>query len=129
LLLRERQAFHRSLVEALQRLATASPSRERYLEDLAYHAYEAGMWEQALSYQQEAGERALSLYALQAAIEHFTRAMEAAHHLSRTPSVSLYLARGQALKRLVILGAHAAITSRRLQLPALCKTALWNGKA
>ena len=100
LLLRERQALHRSLAETLERLSTSSPLRERYLEDLASHSYEAGMWEQALAYLQEAGEKALTLYAQQAAIDHFTRAVEAAHHLSQTPPPHLYLARGQAYETL-----------------------------
>ena len=101
LLLRERQGLHRNLAETLERLCTASPTaRESSLEDLAYHCSEAGLWEQALTYQQEAGAKALSLYAQQAAIDHFTRAMEAAHHLSQTPPVSLYLARGQAYETL-----------------------------
>jgi DNA-binding CsgD family transcriptional regulator/Tfp pilus assembly protein PilF len=101
LLLRERQGLHRSLAETLERLFTASPtSRERYLEELAYHSSEAGMWEQALTYAQEAGEKALTLYAQRAAIDHFTRAVEAAHHLSQTPPASLYLARGQAYETL-----------------------------
>lgn len=96
LLLRERQMLHRSIAETLERLSTSSLMRERYLEDLAYHSYEAGMWEQALAYAQEMGEKALTLYAQQAAIDHFTRAVEAVHHLSQTPPVALYLARGQA---------------------------------
>lgn len=101
LLLRERQRLHRSLAETLERLIISSPLlRERYLEDLASHSYEAGMWEQALAYQREAGEKALTLYAQQAAIDHFTRAEEAAHHLSLTPPSRLYLARGQAYETL-----------------------------
>ncbi len=101
LLLRERQGLHRSLIHTLERLcASSSTARESYLEDLAYHSYEAGLWEQALAYSQEAGEKALSLYAQQAAIDHFTRAIEAAHHLSQTPPAFLYLARGQAYETL-----------------------------
>jgi tetratricopeptide (TPR) repeat protein len=101
LLLRERQGLHRSLVATLERLsASSSPLRESYLEDLAYHCYEAGMWEQALAYAQEAGEKALTLYAQQAAIDHFSRAVEATHHLSRRPPPSLYLARGKAYETL-----------------------------
>lgn len=96
LLLRERQGLHHGLVETLERLSASSPLAEKYLEELAYHSYEAGMWEQALTYASEAGERVLRLHAQQAAIEHFTRAIEAAHHLSRTPSPHLYLALGQA---------------------------------
>jgi DNA-binding CsgD family transcriptional regulator len=94
LLLRERQWLHRSIAQTLERFSTSS--RERYLEDLAYHSYEAGMWEQALAYAQEAGEKALLLFAQQTAIDHFTNALDAAHHLSQTPAPHLYLARGQA---------------------------------
>src|SRR5260370_14943970 len=101
MLLRERQGVHRSLAQTLERLCTASPtSRERYLEDLAYHSSEAGLWEQALAYAQEAGEKVLTLYAQRAAIDHFTRAVEAAHHLSQKPPATLYLARGQAYETL-----------------------------
>lgn len=100
LLLRERQGLHRQIAETLERRATTPLLHERCLEDLAYHCYEAGMWEQALAYSQELGEKALTLYAQQAAIDHFTRAIEAAYQLSRIPPVSLYLARGQACETL-----------------------------
>ncbi len=100
LLVRERQRLHRSIAETLERLSKTILLREQYLEDLAYHSYEACMWQQALEYAQEAGEKALTLYAQQAAIDHFTRAVEAAHHLSQTPPAKLYLARGQAYETL-----------------------------
>lgn len=98
LLLRERQRLHRSLVHTLEHLTTSLG--ERYLEDLAYHSYEASMWEQALTYAQEAGEKALSLYAQQTAIDHFSRALEVAYHLSQTPLAHLYMRRGQAYETL-----------------------------
>src|SRR5579875_722469 len=101
LLLRERQGMHRRIVETLERLCNSSPTyRERYLEELASHSNAAGLWEQALAYAQEAGKKALRLYAQQTAIDHFTHAIEAAHYLSQTPSASLYLARGQAYETL-----------------------------
>lgn len=96
LLLRERQGLHRSIAETLERLSTTSLLRERNLEALAYHCYEAGMWEQALTYAQEVGEKALTIYAQQAAIEHLTHAIDAAYHLSQTPSAHLYQTRGLA---------------------------------
>lgn len=96
LLVRERQGLHRIIAETLERLSTSTYLKERFLEDLAFHCYEAGMWEQALAYAQEMGEKALTYYAQQAAIEHLTRAVDAAHHLSRTPSAHIYLTRGQA---------------------------------
>lgn len=101
LLLRERQGVHRTIVETLERLCSSSPTtRGRCLEELASQSYAAGMWEQALTYAQEAGTKALSLYAQQTAIDHFTRAIEAAHHLSQMPPASLYLARGLAYETL-----------------------------
>lgn len=100
LLARERQALHRSIAETLEGFSHSSLLRERYLEDLAYHCYEAGMWEQALTYSQEVGEKALTLYAQVAAIDHFTRAVEAAHHLFQTPPPHLYLTRGHAYETL-----------------------------
>ena len=101
LLARERRLLHRMLAEALEQFYTSSPTlQEMYLEDLAYHCYEAGMWEQALVYTQEVGEKALALYAQQAATEHFTRAVDAEHHLSIPSSPRLYLSRGQAYESL-----------------------------
>ena len=101
LLARERRLLHRMLAEALEEFYTSSPTlQEMYLEDLAYHCYEAGVWEQALVYTQEVGEKALALYAQQAAIEHFTRAVDAEHHLFIPSSPGLYLSRGQAYESL-----------------------------
>src|SRR5258708_10465171 len=85
LLVRERQALHRTLAETLEQLSASPSLRERYLGDLAAHCYEAGMWEKAMAYSQQMGEHALTLYAQRAAIEHLTRAVDAAHHLSLTP--------------------------------------------
>jgi len=96
LLARERQHIHRRIAETLERLATSSPLRDRYLEDLARHCFAAEMWEQTLTYSQEAGERALALYAQRAAIGHLTNALEAASRLSQPPAARLYLLRGQA---------------------------------
>lgn len=100
LLLRERKALHGTIVNRLEQLCTTRHLRESYLEDLAYHSYEASMWEQALAYAQEVGEKVLMLHAQQAAIEHFTHAVEASHRLSRTPSPSLYFKRGRAYETL-----------------------------
>lgn len=63
------------------------------------------MWDKARAYAQRAGERAQRLYAPRAAVEHFTRALQAAQHLAQTAGregppqaalISPHRARGQA---------------------------------
>jgi DNA-binding CsgD family transcriptional regulator len=94
LLVHERKTLHRRIAETLERLYASSI--EAHLADLASHFSEAGVWEQALLYGQRAGEQAQALYAPQAAIEHFTRALDAARQLALPPPASLYRARGLA---------------------------------
>src|SRR6266699_475192 len=94
LLGRERKALHRRIAEAFERLYALT--LEAHLADLASHFSEAGAWEKALAYGQRAGEQAQALYAPQSATLHFTRALDAARHLSLTPPASLYRARGLA---------------------------------
>ena len=96
LLARERRLLHRMLAEAIEQLYATPPMLDGHLEDLAFHYYEAGVWSKALEYTQRVGEKALALYAPHAAIDHFTRAMEAEHQLSLSLSPQLYLLRGQA---------------------------------
>jgi DNA-binding CsgD family transcriptional regulator/Flp pilus assembly protein TadD len=94
LLVRERQALHRTTVEAIEQLHEGSA--DAHLPDLAYHAFAAGLWEKALVYARRMGERALAMNAPQAAIEQFTRAIEAARRLGQPPAPELLRARGQA---------------------------------
>lgn len=94
LLVRERKALHCTIAETFERLYASSV--EAHLADLASHFSEAGVWEKALEYGQRAGEQAQALYAPQAATLHFSRALDAASHLSHTPPASLYRARGLA---------------------------------
>jgi DNA-binding CsgD family transcriptional regulator/Flp pilus assembly protein TadD len=94
LLVRERKALHRTMAETMEHLYAGE--LEEHLADLAYHFSEAGVFEKALSYAQQAGERAQRLYASRAAIEQFTRALDASRHLTLPPSPTLYHARGQA---------------------------------
>jgi DNA-binding CsgD family transcriptional regulator len=94
LLLRERKALHRTLAQTMEQLF--APTLDAHLTELAYHFYEAGDWEQAISYAQRAGERALALYAPRAAVEQFTRALKATHHVKAASLATLYRLRGQA---------------------------------
>ena len=94
LLVRERKALHRRIADTMERLYGSSS--DAYLADLAYHFYEAGAWERVLEYGQRAGERAQAMYAPRAAIEQFSRTLEAAYHLMRVAPSTLYYTRGQA---------------------------------
>ena len=98
LLARERKTLHRTIAETLERMSASV--LDTHLADLAYHFFEAGAWEKVLEYAQRAGEQAQALYAPRTAIEQFTRALEAAYHLSRTPPLTLYRARGLAYETL-----------------------------
>jgi len=98
LLARERKALHRAMVEAMEHLYISTP--DPHLADLTYHSYEADAWAKAFDYGQRAGEKAQGLHSPRAAIEHFTRALEAACQLAVTPPPQLYHARGQAYETL-----------------------------
>src|SRR5713101_2186705 len=98
LLVRERKTLHRRVAETIEHLYAAT--LEAHLADLAYHFSEAGNFEKALLYAQRAGERAQRLYAPRAAIEQFTRAVDAAQHASIIPPASLYRLRGRAYETL-----------------------------
>jgi DNA-binding CsgD family transcriptional regulator len=98
LLVRERKALHRTLAETMESLYAVA--LEAHVADLAYHFSEAGLWEKALSYAQQAGETAQRLYTPRAAIEQYTRALDAASHLALAPRAALYHARGQAYETL-----------------------------
>ncbi len=94
LLARERRLLHRTIAETMEQLPSATP--DLHLEDLAYHFYQARVWQKAFDYAQRAGEKALGLYSHRAAIDYFTWALEAARHLSLLLTPALYRARGQA---------------------------------
>ena len=98
LLLRERKLLHRTLAETMEQ--RYAPALDAHLAELAYHFYEAGAWEQALASALRAGERAQALYAPRAAIEQFTRALKASHHVAAAPLARLYRLRGQAYETL-----------------------------
>ena len=87
LLERERAALHRTVAEAAEQLDAESPNH--HLDDLAYHFSQAKVWQKALAYAHQAGERAGRLHAPRAAVEHFTRALEAARQVpDRTGTAS-----------------------------------------
>lgn len=94
LLGRERRALHRTVAEAMEVLNPTA--QETNLADLAYHYQQAGVWQEALRYARLAGERAQRLYAPRAAVDQFSRALDAAAHLAAGQPPDLYRARGKA---------------------------------
>jgi DNA-binding CsgD family transcriptional regulator len=92
LLLRERQALHRRVAEALEHMQAVS------IPDLSYHYYTAGVWQKALQYSQQAGDQARSLYSQREAIVYYSRALVAARHLGTPVETELLSARGHAYR-------------------------------
>src|SRR5262249_23766759 len=93
LLLRERRGLHRSIAEAIE--SASSHSDAAPIDDLSYHFYQAEQWEKAARYAQQAGEKALRLYAPHSAVLHYTRAIDAFRRFDAPPS-ALYRERGEA---------------------------------
>ncbi|MEZ4869373.1 MAG: AAA family ATPase [Caldilineaceae bacterium] len=107
LLGRERQILHRTIGAAIEQsyggahAAVTSAGALAQVADLAYHFYEAGDWQKALTYGWQAGAMAQTLYAPRAALEQFTRALTAAQRLSQVEPkpparTALYRLRGLA---------------------------------
>ena len=83
-LLRERRhELHTRLVAALEREGTES-SPER-IERLAHHASRAELWEQAVRYGREAGQRAFARSAHRTAVQYFEEALRALQRIPETP--------------------------------------------
>jgi DNA-binding CsgD family transcriptional regulator len=98
LLERERRTMHRTIAAAVE--ALYADELESRLSELAYHTCQAGEWARALEYARRAGERALALYAPHAALEQFTQAVSAAHHLGVSVAPAIYQARASAYETL-----------------------------
>ena len=93
-LARERRSLHGTIAESMQQLY--AENEDAHLAELAHHFYEANAWEEAYRYAQRVAERAQTLHASRAVVEHATRALEAANHLGVRAPAAIYRARGQA---------------------------------
>ncbi|HEX7103465.1 MAG TPA: AAA family ATPase [Nitrolancea sp.] len=103
LLALERLRLHRAIAYTKEHLSSQAP--ERQWADLSYHFSAGEVWEKALLYGTRAGRQALALAAPRVAAVHFSRAIEAAQHLSLPPRTDLHRDRGQAL---ALVGEFAA---------------------
>lgn len=81
LLARERKARHRAIAEALASGVAGPP--ELRAGELALHYEEGRLWEPAMSWAQQAGARAQTLYAYNEALGHLERARRCAQALAR----------------------------------------------
>ena len=95
MLARERRALHLTIAETMGRLHVGA--LEPFLADLSYHYAAAEAWEAAMEYGERAGAHALRLFAPGAAVEHFTRALDARAHRAIAPSPGIHRERGRAL--------------------------------
>jgi DNA-binding CsgD family transcriptional regulator len=98
LMLRESKALHQTIGEALEHSVGTRPDAPA--AQLAYHFYQAGVWQKALEYSQRAGEHAQALYAPREAVTHFTHALDAAQRLGIPTPISAL--RGRATAREVL---------------------------
>ena len=93
-----RRLLHRRVADTIEQLFKTS--LDDHLVDLAYHFYEAGAWEKALEYGQLAGEQAQAMFASRAAIEQFTRALDATEKGAISVPTLLHRLRGQVYQTL-----------------------------
>jgi class 3 adenylate cyclase/tetratricopeptide (TPR) repeat protein len=100
LLQERRRVLHARIVEALERLA---PDRlAEQVDRLAHHALGGEVWDKALTYCRQAGEKAIARSAYREAVEYFEQALSALPHLpeqcaTREQAIDLRLALRSAL--------------------------------
>ena len=95
LLSRERHRWHTAMAAYYEN----QEKPKTHLSELAYHCYEAGMWEKALQYGRMAGLQAQQQFAPYAALTHFGRVAEVAARLGLPLSLDVLRQRGQAYQR------------------------------
>jgi class 3 adenylate cyclase/tetratricopeptide (TPR) repeat protein len=84
LLQERRRALHARIVEAVEALAREQVTEQ--VERLAYHALRGAVWNKALVYCRQAGEKALARSAYREAVGYFEQALSALPHLQETRS-------------------------------------------
>jgi class 3 adenylate cyclase/tetratricopeptide (TPR) repeat protein len=103
LLHERRRALHARIVEALEALARERVAEQ--VERLAYHAVRGQVWDKALAYCRQAGEKTMERSAYREAVGYFEQALRALSHLPEQPdtleqAIDLRLALRTALRPL-----------------------------
>jgi class 3 adenylate cyclase/tetratricopeptide (TPR) repeat protein len=83
LLLERRRMLHARIVEALEALAGDRVAEQ--VERLAHHALRGEVWDKALAYCRQAGEKAMTRSAHREAVGSFEQALSALPHLPESP--------------------------------------------
>jgi class 3 adenylate cyclase/tetratricopeptide (TPR) repeat protein len=112
LLLERRRVLHARVVEALESLAPERVAEQ--VERLAHHALRGEVWDQAVTYCQQAGARARNRAAFREAVAAFEQALQALAHLPedgdiRGLAIDLRLALGGVLSQLAESGRCLAL--------------------
>jgi class 3 adenylate cyclase/tetratricopeptide (TPR) repeat protein len=112
LLQERRRTLHARIVEALKALAGDRIAEQ--VERLAHHALRGEVWDKALAYCRQAGEKAVARSAHREAAEHFEQALSALQHLpetrdTREQAIDLWLALRSALMPYSDLGRILAL--------------------
>jgi tetratricopeptide (TPR) repeat protein len=100
LLQKRRRVLHARIVEALEALAGERMAEQ--VERLAHHALRGEVWDKALAYSRQAGEKAIARLAHREAVGYFEQALAALQHLPesrdmREQAIDLQLALRAAL--------------------------------
>jgi class 3 adenylate cyclase/tetratricopeptide (TPR) repeat protein len=101
LLQERRRVLHARIVEALESLAGDRAAEQ--VERLAHHALQGEVWDKALTYFGQAGEKVLARSAHREAVGYFEQALSALPHLpeqhdTRQKAIDLRIALGSALQ-------------------------------
>jgi tetratricopeptide (TPR) repeat protein len=87
LLQERRRGLHAQIVAALERLSADRLTEE--VERLAYHARRGEVWDKALHYSRQAGEKAMTRSANQEAVTYFEQALDALAHLPESADTAV----------------------------------------
>ena len=116
LLQERRRVLHARIVEALEALAGDRVAEQ--VERLAHHALRGEVWDKALAYCRQAGEKALARSAHREAVGYFEQALSALPHLpeqrdTREQAIDLRLALRSALLPSGDFGAYPGVVCAR----------------
>ena len=108
LLHERRRVLHARIVEALEKMVGDRVAEQ--VERLAHHALRGEVWDKALAYCRQAGEKAMARSAHREAVEYFEQALNALQHLpetrdTREQAIALRLPCNQPSVRSATIGA------------------------